>query len=68
MDFKVPQEVAEALVKVADRNVYGYTYTDDAFSAILQSWLKCRHGWSIKKEWVNLARVSCQGQPYVFEP
>lgn len=55
MDFKVPQEVTEALVKVADRDVYGYTYTDESFSATLQSWLKRRHGWSIEKEWVNFS-------------
>ena len=50
MDFKSPVAVQNALKKVANHNIYGYTYIDNEYIALLQNWYSKRMDWNIKKE------------------
>lgn len=51
MDFKVPPEVEEALVRTARHGIFGYTDTDAEYDDALASWYKRRMGWDVKPEW-----------------
>ena len=50
MDFKSPVAVQDALKKVANHNIYGYTYIDNEYISLLQNWYAKRMDWNIKKE------------------
>jgi cysteine-S-conjugate beta-lyase len=52
MDFKSPPPVIDALKQIADRGVYGYTGVPQSYYDSLINWMKKRHGWDIKKDWV----------------
>ena len=50
MDFKSPVAVQDALKKVANHNIYGYTYIDNDYISLLQNSYLKRMDWKIKKE------------------
>ena len=50
MDFKSPVTVGENLKKIANHNIYGYTYVDNEYFSLLQNWYLNRMNWKIKKE------------------
>ena len=52
MDFEVPKEVKEAIVKRAKHGIYGYTYRSQSFYESIINWESKRHGLNIKKEWL----------------
>jgi len=53
MDFKVPEPVIDALKKVAEHGIFGYTAASQSYYAALKAWMKRRHNWDIKSEWVT---------------
>lgn len=53
MDFKVPESVITDLKKRVDHGVFGYTVLSDDYKNAIKYWLKKRHGWEIKAEWVS---------------
>lgn len=57
MDFATPQAVTHALTERAKSPIYGYTHFPDSLYDSLINWLKRRHGWEIKREWI----VMCPG-------
>lgn len=57
MDFATPQAVTRALTERAKSPIYGYTHFPDSLYDSLINWLKRRHGWEIKREWI----VMCPG-------
>ncbi len=54
MDFSAPLAVTQALVDRANHPVYGYTLYPNSLYEALIDWLKRRHSWQIKHEWVVL--------------
>ncbi len=55
MDFASPEAVTRALQQRAAHPVYGYTqYPESAYAALI-AWLKKRHGWEVKREWIVMA-------------
>lgn len=57
MDFPAPAAISQALAARAAHPIYGYTTYPDSLYESLINWLKCRHGWDIKREWI----VMCPG-------
>ncbi len=55
MDFEVPSEVQDAIVKRATHGVYGYTIEADSFSSAVTDWVRRRHSWTIEQEWVKFS-------------
>ncbi len=55
MDFRVPQPVIDAIKRVADHGVYGYTGIGESYYEALIAWMRQRHHWDIRKEWVVLS-------------
>ena len=53
MDFKAPPEVIEAVRERVDHGVFGYTARLDPYRESIAGWLKGRHGWEIKTEWIK---------------
>ncbi|RLD30691.1 MAG: cystathionine beta-lyase, partial [Bacteroidetes bacterium] len=52
MDFPVPVELVEAIKRRADHPLYGYTIRPDSYFKSFIRWVKDRHEWEIKKDWV----------------
>ncbi|WP_050183023.1 MalY/PatB family protein [Domibacillus robiginosus] len=52
MDFKAPDVVIDAIKQSADHGVYGYTAVPDSTREAIVNWMKHRHEWAIKKEWL----------------
>lgn len=52
MDFEVAQPIKNALQKIVEHGVIGYSRTPDELVEIVIERLKVRHNWAIKKEWI----------------
>ena len=52
MDFQVPEPVIDAINKVADHGIFGYTGVTESYYEALVYWMKNHHNWDIEKEWV----------------
>lgn len=53
MDFKSPPEVIDAARKLCDIGVFGYSFRSESSIAASVNWVKKRHNWDIKPEWVT---------------
>jgi cysteine-S-conjugate beta-lyase len=53
MDFRAPQPVVDAVTSVAQLGVYGYGEESECFYDAAVDWIKRRHGWTVKREWVQ---------------
>ncbi len=53
MDFPAPGCVHEALKKIIDFGVYGYSFVDDGYYQSFIDWEKKKHGYEVKKEWLR---------------
>jgi len=52
MDFRAPQEIIDAVRKVAERGIYGYSGVPESYYEAVISWMKRRHNWEIRQEWI----------------
>ncbi len=53
MDFETPAFIREAIQERAKHPIYGYSVmSEDYFQSII-CWVKTRHQWDIKKEWIS---------------
>jgi cystathionine beta-lyase len=52
MDFEAPPAVVEAIRNRAAHGVYGYPLIPPSFWQAAIGWLKRRHGWEIRKDWM----------------
>jgi aminotransferase/cystathionine beta-lyase len=62
MEFKTPPEIVEALKKYLDETVLGYPMAGQSFFDAVSGWMKRRHGWEVKPEWL----VNTQGVVTAF--
>jgi cystathionine beta-lyase len=52
MDFETPPCIVDAVKERANHHVYGYSFMTDGYYESFIKWVKRRHGWNIKKEWI----------------
>lgn len=52
MDFMSPQPVVDALVERAKQGIYGYTSRPESYFESVARWMKKRHNWDAKTEWM----------------
>ena len=52
MDFRAPAPVIDALKKVAEHGIFGYSGIPQTYYEALINWMRKHHNWNIKKEWV----------------
>lgn len=51
MDFEVAPAIKEAVMKVAEHGIYGYSDSDKHLNAFID-WTKRKHDWTIEKDWI----------------
>lgn len=51
MDFALPEEITEELVKRARHGIFGYTDPKEDYKNALNHWFSTRHGFTIEDEW-----------------
>lgn len=52
MDFLSPPKVIETIQKRAKHGVYGYTLRSDEFFNSFIRWMRKRHEWNVKRNWI----------------
>jgi cystathionine beta-lyase len=52
MDFEAPPAVVEAISRRAAHGIYGYPLVPPSFWQAAIDWLRRRHGWEVRKEWM----------------
>lgn len=52
MEFITPPEIVESLKKYFDEHLLGYTTTTPEYLEAVKNWMKKRHDWEIKDEWI----------------
>jgi cystathionine beta-lyase len=55
MDFATPKFIREAVIERAKHPIYGYTVRKEEFPDSIISWMKKRHKWDVKKEWISFS-------------
>lgn len=53
MDFPCPEAVIQAIRKRLEHPVFGYFSHSEAFYQSIVGWMRRRHGWEIKKDWIS---------------
>ena len=53
MDFRTPDFIRNAVIARAKYDVYGYTFREDEYFEAIANWIRRRHGWDVKKEWMT---------------
>ena len=54
MDFAAPDAVTQALKARAEHPIYGYSMAPESLYEALIAWMRVKHGWEIKREWIVL--------------
>ena len=52
MDYRSPMPIMEAMQKIIDKGVFGYTIWPDQYEAWICQWMKRHYGENIDPEWV----------------
>jgi len=80
MDFPAPQPVIEAVKKRAEHGAYGYPMIPRSYWTAIIDWLRTRHGWEVKREWLSKSpgvvpalslcvhAFSCPGDKIIIQP
>lgn len=55
MDFRTPDFIVDAIKKRAEHEVFGYTFRAESYTQAIVNWLKRRHNWEIKSEWITFS-------------
>jgi len=53
MDFEVPPEVSNVIKERARHSIFGYSAKPDRFNEAVKDWLKNRHDWQVKADWIS---------------
>lgn len=55
MDFAAPDAVTQALKARAAHPIYGYSIAPESLYQALIDWMRVKHKWEIKREWIVLS-------------
>ncbi len=55
MDFRTPDFIMKAIRERLNHEILGYTLRNDNFYSSIIGWVKRRHNWDIKKEWISFS-------------
>ena len=55
MDFNSPPCIVDALKKRLEHEVFGYSIKPDEYYQSIIRWMKKRHQWDVKKEWISFS-------------
>lgn len=54
-DFRTPDFIVEAIKNRTEHEIYGYTFKPESYFEAVIGWMKRRHNWKIKKEWISFS-------------
>ena len=54
-DFRTPDFIVDAIKKRIAHEIYGYTYKPDSYYDAIIGWMKRRHNWEVKREWISFS-------------
>jgi cysteine-S-conjugate beta-lyase len=54
-DFRTPDFIVDAIKKRAEHEIFGYTFKPDSYYDAIIGWMKRRHNWEVKKEWISFS-------------
>ena len=52
MDFKVPDEVIEAMKKRCEHGIFGYTESRESYFEAVKNWIYTNHSWEVKRQYL----------------
>ena len=52
MEFRSPDCIIKAMEQRLHHGIFGYTFRMDGFFSSIIYWLKKRHDWAVKKDWI----------------
>lgn len=52
MDFSVPECIKDAMQKVVDRGIFGYSLMGERFFSAIEGWFFRRYGWKTDRSWM----------------
>jgi cystathionine beta-lyase len=55
MDFRTPDFIVDAIKKRTEHEIFGYTMRSEGYHQSIVNWLKRRHNWEIKPEWISFS-------------
>ena len=67
MDFPSPNCVKEALAKIVEQGIYGYTTQPEEYVQTVQSWLEKRHNWKTEKSWITFVPSIVKGIAFALD-
>ncbi|WP_035294188.1 MalY/PatB family protein [Clostridium sp. KNHs214] len=53
MDFEVPEEITKAIKERLNHEIFGYSFRGKEYNEAVINWMKRRHEWDIKSEWIK---------------
>ena len=53
MDFKTPDFIVDAIKQRCRHEIFGYHKISDSYYESIIGWVADRHGWKIRREWIN---------------
>ena len=67
MDFKTPDFIVEAIKKRAEHEIFGYTFRSDSYYNSIIGWMKRRHNWDIRRDWISFSPGVVAGLTFAIE-
>ncbi len=55
MDFKTPDFIVDAIKKRTEHEIFGYSFRPDSYFDAVIGWMKRRHDWDVRKEWISFS-------------
>lgn len=55
MDFKTPDFIINAIKERLNHEVFGYSFRSKSYFESIINWLKRRHQWEVKEEWMSFS-------------
>lgn len=66
MDFATPQFIIDAMKARLEHPIFGYTGEPKEYRPTLIKWVKNRHGWDIRPEWISFIPGIVKGIGFVI--
>lgn len=67
MDFRTPDFIIAALRRRLEHEVLGYTFGSDAYYNSIIEWVRYKHNWAIRREWLSYIPGIVKGIGFVLQ-
>ena len=67
MDFRTPDFIVDAIKKRCEHEIFGYTSTPDSYYNSIIDWVRYKHNWEIRREWLSYIPGIVKGIGFVLQ-